>query len=781
MASLRDIFVRLGVKTDPKGFDDAERGITKVKESALTLGRVLTTGAIAIGLKTMIGVASNIEETANKFGAVFGTASDAVQQQLNEIGRRTGATNLSLQQMSSNIGALIKPSLGTAQAAGQMSASVAELALDISSFNDVTSEEALIALRSALIGSAEPMQRFGVDTRIAALQQEALRQGITTSYQKMTEGQRIALRYAAIQRQLGAQGATGDATQTAERFANASRHLVAALKETAGVIGTFLLQRVGAAVNSIRSVVNAFQSWLKANRALIQQGVDKFLDRAGRVIGAVVDLASELSDAFVEWRDSLDPIGQQILRITGIVLALVAAMMLPGVPILLLAALIGLLVEDFQTWRAGGESVIGDIVGFFKWLGTEIATWASDTLGVVTGTWDDIVATIQRAIQGLVAAFMGYANAVADTVQTLNDWVDEHRAGISVVTSMAAAAAGLYAAHWARANALAIEWFLRWHARAIAAMVRTRVFAVKSALISSAAWVKSAVITSLAWLKALPVLIPAFLSMGTSAVATAALMAAAWVASAASTAAAWVASAATTAAAWFMATAPLVLTVALLTVIIGTVIFLARELYRLATGQENFFTTMADGIAGLIEDWGGIGPAIGAMLDEALRFWLDFFGATDEQIDTWIEAATDTLQDFWKNVLDFWTQKVKAFFGWVGGLIPDFGFGDNEEGGREAVTNAVDRQRNVMGRSAAAMPGGSIMGGPTSRIAATPGVAAAGQSIVRNENQTVNITVNPSAGMDEAALAEMTAAEIQRQREVELRQAAQSYALEGAT
>ena len=116
MASLRDIFIRLGVKTDPRGFKRVARGIGDIKASAVIA--VAAVAGLAIGLKKIIEVASDIEETANKFGAVFGAASKEVQTGLADIASRTGATNLQLQTMAANIGARTKPSLGRAAAAG---------------------------------------------------------------------------------------------------------------------------------------------------------------------------------------------------------------------------------------------------------------------------------------------------------------------------------------------------------------------------------------------------------------------------------------------------------------------------------------------------------------------------------------------------------------------------------------------------------------------------------------------------------------------------------------
>ena len=380
MASIRDIFVRLGVRTDPRGFDRATAGLNKIRRSAISLGSVLATGALAVGFKKMIELASDIQETSNKFGAVFGEAGSDVQKQLADIAKRTGATNLQLQTMASNIGALIKPSLGSAQAAGKLAAGVAELALDIASFNNVSAEDAIVALRSGLIGSAEPLQRFGVDTRIAALQLEAMRQGITGNIKDMTEGQRVTLRFAAIQRQLGAQGATGDATRTAEDFANASRNLGEAMKETAGIIGTFFLSSTGNVVNKMRELVDAFQLWLATNREFIQQRVDTFIDNAGRVIRNVVTFVRRAVNITKAWFSALGPVGKGLLKIGAIVAGLAILMLLPAGPILLLIGLIALIIDDFETWQEGGDSVIGDIVEGFKEMG--------DAIGVLRKRFD---------------------------------------------------------------------------------------------------------------------------------------------------------------------------------------------------------------------------------------------------------------------------------------------------------------------------------------------------------------------------------------------------------
>ena len=144
--TIRELVASFGIKTDKQSVSNAQAAIDQVKKSALIIGAVA--GAAAFAIKKLVESGSEIQETTNKFGAVFGEAGSEVQQQLNDIRDRTGATNLQLQMMASNIGALIKPALGSAEAAGKMAAGVAELALDIASFNNVSADDAVGAIRS---------------------------------------------------------------------------------------------------------------------------------------------------------------------------------------------------------------------------------------------------------------------------------------------------------------------------------------------------------------------------------------------------------------------------------------------------------------------------------------------------------------------------------------------------------------------------------------------------------------------------------------------------------
>ena len=63
------------------------------------------------------------------------------------------------------------------QIAANYGASMAQVALDLGSFFNRSTEDALMDIQSALAGSSETMQKYGIDVRETALKQEALDRG----------------------------------------------------------------------------------------------------------------------------------------------------------------------------------------------------------------------------------------------------------------------------------------------------------------------------------------------------------------------------------------------------------------------------------------------------------------------------------------------------------------------------------------------------------------------------------------------------------------------------
>ncbi len=422
--ALREIILELGVDVEVDKLDAATNAIDSLKDGAVKLAALFTTGAVAVGFKNLIGFASAGAERINKFGAVFQDSSEGIQQKIDEISARTKIAAPLLQSFTANLGAITKPALGSAKAAGELAAAMSEAALDIASFNDVEPSDAFVAIRSGLIGSAEPLQRFGVDVRVAALEAEALRLGIKGSIQAMTEGQRVQLRSSAILRQLGSQGALGDATRTSDELANATRGLNSQLMRMAEFIGGFFLADARDTTVRLRDIVTAMNAWILANRELIQQRVDKVLQVINNTIKAIEFGIRFLIGAFGTLSEVIGPVAANVLAAVAAIAVLVAILGAPIVAILALGAAIGLVIDDLVIFAEGGESVFGLLVdGITEFLGRfdEVGP-AFESLITMLGTlFQSFFADADEATGGFLTGIFEKAIVLWDSVVT--EWL----------------------------------------------------------------------------------------------------------------------------------------------------------------------------------------------------------------------------------------------------------------------------------------------------------------------------------------------------------------------
>lgn len=150
----------------------------------------------------------------------------------------------------------------TAERAQLMSQNLTQLGYDISSFFNISIEDAMQKLQSGISGELEPLRRLGYDLSQAKLQQTALNLGIKESVANMTQAEKAELRYYAIMTQVTT--AQGDMARTLEAPANQLRILQAQLTQAARAIGNIFIPALNAilpyaiaVVQVIREIANA--------------------------------------------------------------------------------------------------------------------------------------------------------------------------------------------------------------------------------------------------------------------------------------------------------------------------------------------------------------------------------------------------------------------------------------------------------------------------------------------------------------------------------------------
>ena len=150
----------------------------------------------------------------------------------------------------------------TAERAQLMSQNLTQLGYDISSFFNISIEDAMQKLQSGISGELEPLRRLGYDLSQARLEQTALNLGIKESVANMTQAEKAELRYYAIMTQVTT--AQGDMARTLEAPANQLRILRAQLTQAARAIGNIFIPALNAilpyaiaVVQVIREIANA--------------------------------------------------------------------------------------------------------------------------------------------------------------------------------------------------------------------------------------------------------------------------------------------------------------------------------------------------------------------------------------------------------------------------------------------------------------------------------------------------------------------------------------------
>lgn len=150
----------------------------------------------------------------------------------------------------------------TAERAQLMSQNLTQLGYDISSFFNISIEDAMQKLQSGISGELEPLRRLGYDLSQARLEQTALNLGIKESVANMTQAEKAELRYYAIMTQVTT--AQGDMARTLEAPANQLRILQAQLTQAARAIGNIFIPALHAilpyaiaVVQVIREIANA--------------------------------------------------------------------------------------------------------------------------------------------------------------------------------------------------------------------------------------------------------------------------------------------------------------------------------------------------------------------------------------------------------------------------------------------------------------------------------------------------------------------------------------------
>lgn len=302
-----------GVKGIIGWFQRLGNSSSGIKTASFNLGNLLKT---AIGFKAIrglanlgksaIGFGSAITEIENVVDVSFGSMADEAYKFASTAKEQFGLSELAAKQYSGTMMAMMKSSGVAQDAASKMSISLAGLAGDIASFYNIDTDTAFQKIRSGISGEIEPLRQLGINLSVANMEAYALSRGITTSYNAMSQAEKVALRYNYLMSVTG--DVQGDFARTSGTWANQVRLLTLNFQSLSGVIGQGLIagilpaiQALNALMSKLMQAANVFRNFMYVlmGKKLkgSQSGVSDIVSNLGGIETAGDDASSGLDDA----------------------------------------------------------------------------------------------------------------------------------------------------------------------------------------------------------------------------------------------------------------------------------------------------------------------------------------------------------------------------------------------------------------------------------------------------------------------------------------------------
>lgn len=230
----------------------------------LTLG--VTTPIIAAGT-AVYKYSSDLTEAENKTESVFGNMSqyikDWTQDSINKLGMAK-STVFDAVSLFGDMGT----SMGlTRKQAADMSMSLVELSADLSSFKNVSLEQSQNALKGIFTGETESLKNLGIIMTETQLKAYAMSKGIETSYNEMSQAEKVQLRYQYVLE--SSSNAIGDYARTNGEAAGQMRKLPEALKELASSFRDNVEPAITPLVTSLNSIIVNFGELSNGTKSLI--------------------------------------------------------------------------------------------------------------------------------------------------------------------------------------------------------------------------------------------------------------------------------------------------------------------------------------------------------------------------------------------------------------------------------------------------------------------------------------------------------------------------------
>jgi hypothetical protein len=266
------------VKAFKKAGDAADRDLGKAEDKAAKTSAQLTkmgaaslaAGAVMVAaLASTIKPASDLNEAINVVGLTFGDSKDEIVEWGKNAASSTGLAASAALSGAAAIGGLLNNVGFLQDESTELSKDLVTLAADMGSAFNMSTVDALEAIRSGLAGEAEPLKRFNVFLSEAAVNAKAMELGLSDGTAALSEHEKAQARLAIIMEQTTA--IQGDFANTNGDAANAAKVAAAEFENMKATLGTELLPIVTEVLGAINGLLGAFNGLPPGIKSVIGQ------------------------------------------------------------------------------------------------------------------------------------------------------------------------------------------------------------------------------------------------------------------------------------------------------------------------------------------------------------------------------------------------------------------------------------------------------------------------------------------------------------------------------
>lgn len=231
----------------------AKRG---AQNAASTLGQILGGAAVVAGIGKLTDAASGLQQAVGGTAAVFGEASDAVDEFAAGAAESVGLSERAAREATSQLGALFKGFGFAAEEAAQKAIELTTIGADLAATFGGTTAEAVQALSAALRGESDPIERYGISLRQADVNARAVALGLAESATSVDAHAKAVATLAIVTEDSA--GALGQFSREAGSAAGQAQIASAGAENAAASFGDSLLPIMAKATEALGFLASGF-------------------------------------------------------------------------------------------------------------------------------------------------------------------------------------------------------------------------------------------------------------------------------------------------------------------------------------------------------------------------------------------------------------------------------------------------------------------------------------------------------------------------------------------